>query len=752
MSTSGAFWRGPTIFSTLAISTLAIIAVGVIPKEQAQTANACSAGPVGSATFVKTFHLLDLTDGFGVLPAKDGGYFLTGDTIPGAGMAAPRPFIIKTDAKGSPAWSREFSSQSLALGLMSSRRIGRLVTETTDGNVVTAIDALDFVDENLKEYYGDVLVTKLNKSGTQLWSVMLGDYSTDRPRKIWALPDGGILLLARFRQTGRGDATDEDVELNYNVLIKIDKNGKVQSAKKMSWNATDAQYLADGGFIVLANINVVEPPQPATIMGPEVTPQALPTMIKLDAGLNVVWAKSLEMIPMELNSPTSYASTSSSFTMGITKVRMPGGDFRAVQPTPDGGFIAFGFGDLDLANSLITNSSKASASYDLRALIAAKVDAAGNYQWTKKLTVNLVSSTTSNDFQVARTADGQFVIMQDVILDSAGIDAKYHEAAQKRRATLDKCAALKSDCNNEESMPPEVKPFAKAEDEAMAVWADALAANIELVKTDADFNPRWVKQIGVERNLSGYGIAPTADNGVAVSASLLTTKRHMVMLNMEPYKEAALIKVDANGGVGGCVNVVDHPQAEVVDESQYLISRNMKVGAIADLKLNINKKVKENVSAIKDTARDICRYQKNNVTPSCSYLTSAAVAPPPAGQPAEPPAVATWALINFENAKEGKIESERNQKVHDELLPILNQVFNNQVKMTDSMNSMWLAYAFPRLVTRADVEAVQKKYEALGYKIDESEGGRLFVSKIGVTLHMTFSIQNPMAGKLEVLL
>ncbi len=711
MSKSGAFWRGPTIFSTLAISTLAIIAVGVIPKEQAQTANACSAGPVGSATFAKTFHLLDLTDGFGVLPAKDGGYFLTGDTIPGAGMAAPKPFIIKTDAKGSLAWSRWFSSQSLALGLMSSRRIGRLVAETTDGNVVTAIDALDFVDENLKEYYGDVLVTKLNKSGTQLWSVMLGDYSIDRPRKIWALPDGGVLLLARFRQTGRGDATDEDVELNYNVLIKIDKNGKVQSAKKMSWNATDAQYLADGGFIILADINVVEPPQAANILGPELAPHALPTMIKLDAGLNVVWAKSLEMIPMELNSPTSYASTSSSFTMGITKVRMPGGDFRAVQPTPDGGFIAFGFGDLALSNSLITKSAEKITSFTPRALVAVKVDAKGNYQWVKKLADNLIAGVASNDFQTVRIADGQFVIMRDVVRDSA--------AAQTSDFKLD---------------------------------PKALAANIELIKTDADFNPRWIKKYDLERDLSGYGIQPTADKGVVVVGSMLTNKQHMVMLSMEPYKEAALIKVDANGGVGGCVNVVDHPQAEVVDESQYLISRDMRVGAVADLKLNINKKVNEKVSAIKDTARDICRYQKNNVTPLCSYLTSATAAPPPAGQPATPPAVATWALINFENAKEGKIESERNQKVHDELLPILNQVFNNQVKMTDSMNSMWLAYVFPRLVTRADVEAVQKKYEALGYKIDESEGGRLFVSKIGVTLHMTFSIQNPMAGKLEVLL
>ncbi|MDP1759970.1 MAG: hypothetical protein Q8L01_00665 [Candidatus Woesebacteria bacterium] len=708
MSKSGVFWRGSTIISTLAISALAIIAVGVIPKEQAQTANVCSAGPVSAATFVKTFHLLDLTDGFGVLPAKDGGYFLTGDTIPASGMAAPKPFVVKTDAKGGLAWSRWYSSQSMALGQMSLRRIGRLAAETADGNLVTAIDAIDFVDENLKEIYGDVLVTKLNKKGTQLWSVMLGDYSTDRPHKIWALPDGGVLLLARFMETGHGDVADTDAVPNYSVLLKIDKNGKVQSAKKMSWNATDAQYLADGGFIVLADVAVAEAPQPANILGPEITPHALPTMIKLDANLNAIWAKSLEMIPLELNAPTSY--TTSSFTMGKTKVRMAGGDFRAVQPTPDGGFIAFGFGDLISNHGLITGAAKSFTSFTPRPLIAVKVDAAGNYQWAKKLADNQTSGISSNDFQVVRTVDSQFVIMQDVVRDSA--------AAQTPDFKLD----LK-----------------------------ALAANIELIKTDADFNPRWIKKYDLERDVSGYGVQPTADKGVVVAGSMLTNKQHMVMMSMEPYKEAVLIKVDANGAVAGCVGVSDLLRAAVEDQSQYLVMQNMKVGTTADLKLNINKKVKEKVSAIKNTARDICQYQKNSVTPLCSYLTSEAAAVPPAGQPAPPPVAKTWALINFENAKAGKIESEKNQTIHDELLPILNQVFNNQVKMTDSMNSMWLAYVFPRPATRADVETVQKKYEALGYKIDESEGGRLFVSKIGLTLHMTFAIQNSMAGKLEVL-
>lgn len=53
---------------------------------------------------------------------------------------------------------------------------------------------------------------------------------------------------------------------------------------------------------------------------------------------------------------------------------------------------------------------------------------------------------------------------------------------------------------------------------------------------------------------------------------------------------------------------------------------------------------------------------------------------------------------------------------------------------------MWLTYIFSRATTREDVEVIQRAYEDLGYKVDESEEGRLYVSKISLTLYMTFSI------------
>lgn len=729
---------------------IASIVSGIFITNQVHADSFCSAKPIPATSFIKTYHLREGTDGFGVLPTKDGGYVVTGDTIAGGGMAAPYPYIIKTDAKGDKLWSKDFSSPSGALGYLSNRHLGRLAVETVDGNFVTAVDVADFVNEDLKEFSGDVLLTKLNKNGGQLWSIMLGDHSIDRPRQIWALPDGGVLLLARFLKTGYGSEITDGVP-EYSVFIKIDKNGKVQSSKKMEWDAINVDRLADGSFIALADIAVVLPKPAEHIVGPEVVPHPLPTMIKLDTNLNIVWAKSMEMIPTEMNSPTSYEG--GAMTMGITIIRSPGGDFRVVQAAPDGGFIAFGYNDAILTQGISSGIgfNISDLEYSLRPFVAVKVDANGNYQWAKKLTVDLVSGGDANDFHVVRTADGNFVMMKDVVYDSEGIAAKNHDAAVKRKAFLDRCRELMPSCNIETDLVPELQTLVDATDKALMVVAEASAVNIGLIKTDANFNPMWVKQYDVEREVSGYGLQPTSDKGVVVSGSMLTTKMHSVMGTMVPYKEAALIKVDANGDANGCASVMSHSGATVEDQSSFLVMQNMKVAGPENLKLNINKKVNEKVNAAKNTVRDICKYTKSSVVSNCSVLHPVGGSVPSVpGQIVTPPVAKTWAAINYENTKAVIVDGEKNAAIYAELSPILNQLFTNQVKVRDSLASMWLAYVFPRPVTRADVEAIQSYLEGLGYKTTSSEGGDLWVTKIGLTLHLEFSIQNSMMGKLEV--
>jgi len=740
----------------LLLSAIVVVIIFVVFKmvgnssAAAQPADECLQKQTEATSFLRTYHLRDNTNGFGILPTKDGGYVLTGETIWAGGMQAPYPYVVKIDAKGNKLWTRDFSSASNALGDMSSSHFGRLAVETSDGSIITASDVVDFVDEKTKELYGDILITKFNSKGIQLWSILLGDYSLDRPQKIWALPNGGILLLARFMETGHGnDVADTEAVPKYSALVQVDKNGKVQFSKKMNWDALDMQRLADGSFIALLNATIPKTEQPENIVGPEIVMGNIPTLIRLDRNLKVSWAKSLEMIPSEINTPTSY--TGNIVTVGKTKIRLAGGDFRTVQQTPDGGFLAFGFTNQLLTQGLSGGAIISMTELGLRPLMAVKFDAAGNYQWAKKLTINLISGGAVNDFHVVKTADNNFVIMKNTVRDNDGLEFKKTEAAKKRQAYLDECTKLKADCVNAEKVIPKIQPLAKTMNEALKVLAEASTINIGLVKTDADFNPIWIKKIDAERELSGYSLQPTADNGIVVAGSMLTNKMRKVMGVMTPYTEAALIKVNANGVASGCGLVSNRTGATIEDQSTYLVTQNMTVKGAENLSLKINKKVKEKTISAKNTVKNICQYLKNKVAPICSHLASSLSANQPANQPATSPTAKTWAEINFENAKEAKIESVKNQGIHDELLPILNQIFNNQVKMTDSMNSMWLTYYLPRPVTRADVEAVQKYYEGRGYKIDESTGEHLYISRVGLALRFTFFINDTMKGKIEVL-
>lgn len=681
------------------LAFLFAFALGPSFSAQAQESKNCSVAPVNSSTLIKTFRMKDRADGYGILAAKDGGYVLAGDTVLSSGMGVWNAFVVKTDAKGNALWSRQFGSQSAAQGALADTK--RPVAQTTDGNFVVAVDIIDFYDakyESKKELWGDVLVAKLNTKGNLIWSTLVGDYSMDFPQKLWATPDGGVLLLAKLKQTtGQGqEIADFGAVPDSSVVIKFDKNGKAQWSKKMNWAATDMRYLADGSFVALADIDTRVTEQAG--FGTDVVMGNLPAVIRLDKNLNMLWAKSIETPAMEQTMATTTASGVPKLYKA--KMRISGGDFRAVEQAPDGSFIAFG--RFFSAAQLLSHNSNVNTMTITESVpfIAVKISGGGEYQWAKSL--KTFNSAWSTDFKVAKTSNNEFVLLRNV-------------ARQAGFASL-----------------------------------EGMAGNLELVRVDANFNPRWIRKINIERDITGSDILPTKDGGIAAVGRIVTNEKHMIMGSLEPWEETVLIKADINGNVSGAKSITNGAQASLEDQSSYLEMRPMSV-QVKSFNLPINKKVKAAVSNIKDKVRTNTAFKSGKVAPSCSYLTVIDSSSLPAGRGITSPVAKTWPQMNYENTKEVAAIGLKNEVVHAELLPILKEVFSDQVKLKDSMQSMWLTYIFPRPATRADVEAVQKKYEELGYKIDESEDGRLFVSKVGLTLHMTFSIQSSTAGKVEVL-
>lgn len=701
--------------AALAMAGITTFAVGQSSDYRAAVSGSCSAAPVSSDTFMKTYRMRDRAEGYGVLATKEGGYLVTGDTVLSSGMGVWNAFIVKTDAKGTALWSKQFGSQSAAQGVLTETK--RLSVQTSDGNFVVAGDIIGFYDaayEERKEGWGDILVAKVNTSGKLVWSTMVGDYSMDFPQRLWAASDGGVILLAKFKKTGYGsDIADFDAVPGYNAVIKFNKNGKVVWSKKLNAVVTDMQYLPDGSFVALADIDT-RATQQAT--------GALPVIVKMDSKLNVQWAKSIEAPSMSFAVPTG----TSKATMKINQmnIRVAGGDFRSVEQTPDGGFIAFGryFNAAQLlggnAGAMIKSPT------DPVATVAVKVNAQGAYQWARS--VKTANGSLGTDLKTVKTNDGAFVIMHTVT----------------RKAGSTKLADF--------------------------------AGNVEVMKVDSAMNPRWVKKIDIERDAAGFDLQATKDGGIALSGRIITTEEHMIMGSMEPYEEALLIKADANGNVSGAGVIADGGPVTTADQTSQLIMQNMSAGT-EDLKLPISKTVKAVLTDIKNKERTIVAPAKATVTPVCGTLstapstTKAASAKAKTGSstvrkrntrksstsqptvPATSPQAATYPQIYFDNAKEAKIETEKSRQIHAELLPILQKVFG-EVKMTDNTSGLWLTYIFPRQATVADREAVQTALVALGYKVDEAEGGVLHVSKVGRSLRMTFAIHNAMMGKLEVML
>jgi hypothetical protein len=110
----------------------------------------------------------------------------------------------------------------------------------------------------------------------------------------------------------------------------------------------------------------------------------------------------------------------------------------------------------------------------------------------------------------------------------------------------------------------------------------------------------------------------------------------------------------------------------------------------------------------------------------------------------------TWPQINYERVGAVEPVNEKSQTIHNELLPILNQLYNNQVKLTDNMSGSMLSYVFNRVVVKDDMTAVKTYLEGLGYKTQDEGTYQLTMYKVGYFLNLTFSINNNSKAFLNV--
>jgi len=493
----------------------------------------------------------------------------------------------------------------------------------------------------------------------------------------------------------------------------------------------------DDSFILVGNTQASKVPKTED----EHVVSRMPTVVKLDKNYQAIWAKSIEAIPTKYLFPKLTAD-GSSYTESYLAYRMAAGNFSAVQKTPDNGYLAIGFLAPTVkgySNSDTTYKAMTSASF-----LAVKLDKDGKYQWAKTISTGLLSF--EQEFRIAKTEDNDFIIMQNYMSKGEAFEGEKYNAYMKKAEEVSKLYTNDYKPGDETSNLS-LKKAIEEMNAARDAWLSAGWSNIMLLKVDPNFNVKWIKTIGgnLKQELVGRGIKMTLDKGIAVVGTHYTDTVCSVSFGVKNYcKDILLVKLDANGNlVDDSLGIVSsRTSVSQEDLSQYITIRDLKP-SIMNYGINV-KRQNPHISLKTVKTNTLASFaEEAPVQESQGFLSSLPT-------PQSAPESKTWEEMNYENTKAVEIVNDKSQEVYDELMPILNQLFNSKVKLRDNFGGISLDYVFGRLVNRDDVISVQKYLEEKGYTTDSSEGGRLIMMKIGRTLNMTFSIKSQRHGTLNV--
>lgn len=716
--------------------------VGVLLIVRAQT----------SFTFVKHYRIADWSAARGVAPTKDGGYVFVGQANynKDGNLSDEDAFITKVDAEGNQLWTKlwqSFHTVGIDKGVggfaKKGDENGREIVELTDGSLLMASQGTGFVDSNYlkrKEKWDDVWLTKFDARGNHLWSKMIGDYSRDRVAKVFATADNGFLFTGYFARTGFGDKTAPSDF----VLIKFDKNGKQVWAQKMEMSNAGITPLADGSFVAVGSIATAGKAGATEKFADE----TVPVVFKINSNWGVVWAKSLEIIPLE-------ESVFETGEDGHTKMhyqtkRSAAGKFFVVQPAADG-YVILGF-----LSPLLTGGSVWSTPVGKSSLAAIKINQAGELQWAKAIKLGLQFGGQFNDdvseSKIIQLADQGFVFKLDYLPPPRSDQENRTAEVEEKLNQLNELCASKNreeDCADGKIFnDPEILLAWENYIKTVKSFDTRLNNGVLLLKTDADFNPQWSKKISLEDYVYGCGVHATADDGLIIGGSYNTSVlSYSNSMGQGYFQDTLLVKLDANGQAAGDSGMIaNYTDFSSKDIGSFLALKDFPP-VVKSFSLKIDKKVQPKTPVVVTKVIELAPALVNNVE-----TANPAVVTPRSGNNQPPPVANTWAEINYNQAPatvEIKPIYKSAIEVNQEVLPALQEIFANEVKLNGDV-FFGLEYTFNRLVTVNDKTALQKYLEGRGYKTYLAEGDQLIMMKIGRTLTVTFSFSDKTKGTIYI--
>ncbi|MBO9566212.1 MAG: gliding motility-associated C-terminal domain-containing protein [Niastella sp.] len=290
---------------------------------------------LGAVQWSKTFGAAR-TDGFyRVILTSDGGFMAVGQTK-SYGYLTGAAWAVKTDAAGNLQWNRQFGENTT---------FGEIAS-----NVIQASNGSYYITgrQNNNPGTGNVLVIKLDATGTLLWSKIFDDSDSDNGTSIME-DNGGILVSGTSRSTTWHDA----------FLMKLDVNGNVQWSKKYDVggrnNAAGAAFTRQGNFYLMPLV---------TINDFTNTNTGRAMMLRIDLNGDAVEVK-------EIIAPDYIYGSTGTFI-----------------PTPDGGYLF--------------QQSEDNGNADLNII---KLSPAGTVEWTRKY----IQPGNQYTYTLRMTPDGGYI-------------------------------------------------------------------------------------------------------------------------------------------------------------------------------------------------------------------------------------------------------------------------------------------------------------------------------------------------------
>ncbi|MFA6435640.1 MAG: S-layer homology domain-containing protein [Candidatus Gracilibacteria bacterium] len=679
---------------------------------------------IDGTTFSKQYSVKARTWGNGISTTSDGGYIVTGTTIPKCEMCDTDAYISKLTSTGAAEWTRLV--QTVAGG--SGGDEGHVAIQLSDGSYLMAGETPGF--ETDEEIAGTcytrikTFFSKFDAQGNHQWSRNFPFGSDDLTDSIYPAQDGGFFYLDNLSEWETQDAGGDiyhEYPFSSLKLIKFSGEGSVEWIKRISADDDDNSSFAltsDGGFIFTGNFHYLKEDGSGDESSLEAY-DSLEGIMKLDRNGDLEWAKTVETLPAEI--PTAIMNEDGiGYTLDYLEWRMPAGWMDYVKETPDGGFMAIGpFSMIAMSGLDLPIDMEATLAAPL---LAVKMDGDGNYEWAKIITVK--TETYKNDLFVEKTADNGFIL----VWNFSTVDADSDEKTAQYTAMINEINTAFE--NGEMTL-----------DEATAAYGEipkdlynTSRYNFLVIKTDENFNGQWVKQVGGETAISATDTVMTVDQGVAIIGSV----GDFVNDNGEYMY---VVKLDANGNVGASSDFVFDYEGGFSSEdvTAYVLMNDLEATSL-DYDLEA-----------RDQSPFTPSYSNTVTTIDPVAETSAPLCTIDYSESAGDVETKTWAQIYYEGVENVETTNDTSLEIYNEMMPILNELYNNEVKLWDNFYGMMLDFAFSRLTTEEDVAAVQDYYEGLGYEKIEAIGGNdLTMSRVGRMLNFDFSITDKMKGTLEV--